>query len=55
MLASAANFSTIPLDQVTFTPVAMTGATLTFQIENGKALGLILNHEGHPITLNKLP
>lgn len=42
-----------PLDQRTFTPVALAGATLTFQIENGKALGLILNHEGHPITLNK--
>lgn len=42
------------LDQVTFRPVAMAGATLTFQVENGKALGLILNHEGHPITLNKL-
>ena len=44
-----------PLDQITFTPVAMTGATLTFQVENGKALGLILNHEGHPVLLNKLP
>jgi hypothetical protein len=43
-----------PLDQRTFTPVAMAGATLTFQVENGKALGLILNHEGHPVTLNKL-
>lgn len=44
-----------PLDQRTFTPVAMAGATLTFTVENGKTLGLILNHEGHPITLNKLP
>lgn len=44
-----------PLDQRTFTPVAMAGATLTFQVdENGKALGLILNHEGHPVQLNKL-
>ena len=44
-----------PLDQRTFTPVAMAGATLTFKTEDGKTLGLILNHEGHPVTLNKLP
>jgi len=44
-----------PLDQQTFTPVAMAGAKLTFQVENGKALGLVLNHEGHPVTLKKLP
>jgi hypothetical protein len=44
-----------PLDQRTFTPVAMAGATLTFTVEDGKTLGLILNHEGHPVTLNKLP
>ena len=43
-----------PLDQRTFTPVAMAGATLTFNVENGKTLGLTLNHEGHPILLNKL-
>ena len=43
-----------PLDQRTFTPVAMAGATITFQVEDGKALRLILNHEGHPVTLNKL-
>lgn len=43
-----------PLDQHTFTTVAMAGATLTFHVENGKALRLILNHEGHPVTLNKL-
>jgi len=43
-----------PLDQCTFTPVAMAGAMLTFEVENGKALRLILNHEGHPVTLNKL-
>jgi hypothetical protein len=44
-----------PLDQRTFTAVAMAGATLTFQVENGKALGLTLNHEGHPVQLKKLP
>jgi hypothetical protein len=43
-----------PLDQRTFTPVPMAGAKLTFDVENGKALRLILNHEGHPVTLNKL-
>ena len=43
-----------PLDQRTFTPVAMAGAKLTFEVENGKALRLILNHEGHPVTLNRL-
>jgi Domain of unknown function (DUF3471) len=43
-----------PLDQRTFTPVAMAGATLTFNVENGKALGLTLNHEGHPVVLQKL-
>ncbi|HKV36960.1 MAG TPA: VOC family protein [Pyrinomonadaceae bacterium] len=42
-----------PLDQRTFTPVAMAGAMLTFEVENGKTLGLILNHEGHPVKLNK--
>ena len=43
-----------PLDQRTFTPVAMAGAKLTFQVDNGKTLGLVLNHEGHPVMLNKL-
>lgn len=43
-----------PLDQHVFAPVAMPGATITFNAENGKTLGLILNHEGHPVTLNKL-
>jgi len=42
-----------PLDQRTFTFVAMAGATLAFNVEDGKALGLILNHEGHPVKLNK--
>jgi Domain of unknown function (DUF3471) len=43
-----------PLDQRTFTPVALAGAKLTFEVEDGKALRLILNHEGHPVTLNRL-
>lgn len=43
-----------PLDQRTFTPVAMAGATLTFNVEHGKTLGLTLNHEGHPVVLEKL-
>jgi hypothetical protein len=44
-----------PLDQIKFTFVAMADAMLTFNVENGKTLGLILNLEGHPVTLNKLP
>jgi hypothetical protein len=44
-----------PLDQRTFTFVAMAGATLTFNVADGKTLGLILNHEGHPVKLDKLP
>jgi hypothetical protein len=43
-----------PLDQRTFTFVAMAGAKLTFNVEDGKTLGLMLNHEGHPVLLNKL-
>jgi hypothetical protein len=43
------------LDQIKFTFVAMADAMLTFNVENGKTLGLILNLEGHPVTLNKLP
>jgi catechol 2,3-dioxygenase-like lactoylglutathione lyase family enzyme len=40
-----------PLDQRTFTPVAMAGAKLTFRVENGEAVGVTLDHEGHPIEL----
>ena len=42
-----------PLDQRTFTFVAMAGATLTFKVEDGEAVGVTLNHEGHPIELVK--
>ena len=42
-----------PLDQRTFTFVAMAGATLTFNVKDGEAVGVTLNHEGHPIELVK--
>ena len=42
-----------PLDQTTFKPVAMDGASLKFEIENGKAVALILTHNGHSIKLNR--
>jgi glyoxalase/bleomycin resistance protein/dioxygenase superfamily protein len=42
-----------PLNQRTFTPVAMAGATLTFNVQNGVTVGVTLNHEGHPIELVK--
>lgn len=43
-----------PLDQHTFKPVAMHGASLKFRVENGKAVAVTLDHDGHPVTLNKL-
>lgn len=42
-----------PLDQTTFTFVAMAGAILTFNVKDGVAVGVTLNHEGHPIELVK--
>ncbi|MCA1578772.1 MAG: hypothetical protein LC794_15570 [Acidobacteria bacterium] len=42
-----------PLDQVTFKPVCMDGASVRFEIENEKAVALILMHDGHSIKLNR--
>ena len=42
-----------PLDQVTFKPVAMEGASLKFEVENGKAVALILTHNGHSLKLDR--
>ncbi|HEY0727670.1 MAG TPA: DUF3471 domain-containing protein [Pyrinomonadaceae bacterium] len=42
-----------PLDQRTFKPVAMDGATLKFHVENRKAVAVTLDHGGHPIDLVK--
>lgn len=43
-----------PLDQVTFKPVAMDHATLTFNVEDGKAVALTLTHDGFSIKLNRV-
>ena len=42
-----------PLDQVTFKPVAIDGVSLKFEVENGKAVALILTHNGHSIKLDR--
>ena len=42
-----------PLDQVTFRPVAMDGASLKFEVENGKAVAMTLSHDGRHIELVK--
>jgi hypothetical protein len=40
-----------PLDQVTFKSVAMEGATLIFNVEDGQTVSLTLIHDGHQIEL----
>lgn len=42
-----------PLDQVTFKSVAIDSASLKFEIENEKAVALILTHNGHSIKLKR--
>jgi uncharacterized glyoxalase superfamily protein PhnB len=42
-----------PLDQVTFRPVAMAGATLTLEIEDGNPTGLTIVQDGYPIKLSR--
>ena len=42
-----------PLDQTTFRPVAMDGASLRFETENEKTVALVLTHNGHSIKLNR--
>ncbi len=42
-----------PLDQFTFKPVCMDGAAVKFEVEDKKAVALILMHDGHSIKLNR--
>jgi len=42
-----------PLDQFTFRPVCMDGASVRFEVEDGKAVALILTHDGLLIKLNR--
>ena len=42
-----------PLDQQTFRPVAIAGATLTFKVEDGETTGLTVLQDGHPIKLSR--
>lgn len=42
-----------PLDQVTFRPVAMANAMLTFKVKDGKTIGLTVFHDGQPLELSR--
>ena len=43
-----------PLDQVTFRPVAMDGASLRFVVAAGEAVAMTLSHDGHQIELTRI-
>src|SRR5687767_12395355 len=51
--AGQATMSLWPLDQFTFRPVCMDGASVRFEVEDGKAVALILTHDGLLIKLNR--
>ena len=43
-----------PVDQVTFRPVAMANASMTFKVEDGETAGLTVSHDGSLMKLSRV-
>ena len=43
-----------PLDHVTFKPIAFDGSKVTFNVENGKTVGLTFEQDGHKIEMKSV-